>query len=309
VLKALDLRRGANVLEYGAGEGQIALHLARMGCNVTVVDIERRCLEIIASEAKSLGTSVATVHGGFGDGPDGVQFEAILFFEAFHHALDHFDVLERMRDRLAPGGRIVFAGEPILEPDSYWLPTLPYPWGPRLDALSLRAMRTYGWCELGFARDYFVEALLRAGFVTRFRASADTARGSAYIAQANDGVIEMGEPVLIEATGRPGEWHAPEGAHRWTAAEEAILPLDQSTRWTAVSLRLINHLPLGKTVWAIAGSESNEVMIRPGETVELTLPLRNTPPRLVLRCELTRLDQHAADQRSFGIAVQRVTYR
>jgi len=310
VLKALDLRRGARVLEYGAGEGQIAVQLARMGCDVTVVDIERRYLEIIESEAKSLHVSVATLHGRFGDGPEGMKFDAILFFEAFHHALDHLGLLPRLRDRLAPNGRIVFAGEPILEPDSHWAPTLPYPWGPRLDALSLCAMRSQGWCELGFARDYFGEALMRAGLIVRFQPSAGTARGAAYIAQAHNGVIEMGEPILVGANGRHDEWHAPEGTHRWTAAEEVVLPLDQSPGWTAVSLHLANWLPVRKRIRVIAGSESNEVMMQPGEIVELTVPLRDAPPRILLRCVLTGPGEYGptTDSRSFGIAVQRITY-
>jgi 2-polyprenyl-3-methyl-5-hydroxy-6-metoxy-1,4-benzoquinol methylase len=310
VLKALDLRRGARVLEYGAGEGLISVQLARMGCDVTVVDIEHRYLEIVKNEAESLHTSVTTLRGQFGDGPDDAKFDAILFFEAFHHALDHLSLLTRLRNRLAPNGRVVFAGEPIMEPGGYWTPTLPYPWGPRLDALSLRAMRTYGWCELGYSRDYFVEALMHAGFAVRFRPCAATARGAAYIAQVHDGAIEVGEPILIEAYGRSGEWHNPEGTHRWTAAEEVVLPLDRTPGWVAISIRLANWLPVAKRVSATAGDASKTVEIEAGGNVELILQLRDTPAHLLLRCELTRLDQFGptADDRSFGVAVQRLTY-
>jgi 2-polyprenyl-3-methyl-5-hydroxy-6-metoxy-1,4-benzoquinol methylase len=119
VLKALDLRRGARVLEYGAGEGHIAVQLARMGCGLTVDDIERRYLDIVKAEAAALHTSVAALHGQFGDGPDGATSDAILFFEAFHHALDHLGLLPRLRDRLAPNGRVVFASEPIMEAADY----------------------------------------------------------------------------------------------------------------------------------------------------------------------------------------------
>jgi 2-polyprenyl-3-methyl-5-hydroxy-6-metoxy-1,4-benzoquinol methylase len=308
VLKALDLRRGARVLEYGAGEGAIAVQLARMGCDVTVVDIERRYLDIVKAEAASLHTSVTTLHGQFGDGPDGATFDAILFFEAFHHALDHLGLLARLRDRLAPNGHVVFAGEPIMEPGSYWAPTLPYAWGPRLDALSLRAMRSYGWCELGYSRDYFVEALMRAGFVVHFRPCAGTSRGAAYIARAHNGVVEIGEPILIGVHGRSDEWHAPEGAHRWTAAEEAVLPLDRTSGWTAISIRLANWLPVAKQVSVAAGRESKTVLIEPNDFVEVTLPLRDTPPHLRLCCALTRLEA-SADTRAFGVAVQRLRYQ
>jgi hypothetical protein len=93
-------------------------------------------LDIVKVEAAALRTCVATLHGQFGDGPDGAMFDAILFFEAFHHALDHLGLLARLRDRLAPNGRVIFAGEPIMEAGDYWAPTLPHAWGPRLSARS-----------------------------------------------------------------------------------------------------------------------------------------------------------------------------
>jgi 2-polyprenyl-3-methyl-5-hydroxy-6-metoxy-1,4-benzoquinol methylase len=37
VLRNLDVRAGARVLEYGAGEGQLSIQLARMGCEVAIV--------------------------------------------------------------------------------------------------------------------------------------------------------------------------------------------------------------------------------------------------------------------------------
>src|SRR6185503_3089257 len=55
ILQAMNVRAGDSVLEYGAGDGQIALALARMGCDVWVIDIDERYLEIIQRQAKSLG--------------------------------------------------------------------------------------------------------------------------------------------------------------------------------------------------------------------------------------------------------------
>jgi SAM-dependent methyltransferase len=310
VLKALDVRRGARILEYGAGEGFMAVQLARLGCDVTVVDIEQRYLKIISSEAKALGASVRGIQGQFGDGPPDLKFDAILFFEAFHHALDHLDLLKQLRARLAANGRVFFAGEPIIEAGSYWEPTLPYPWGPRLDALSLRAMRAYGWCELGFSLGYFIEALMRAGFVVRFRPCADTARGSAYIAQIHQETIALGDAILIEAVGRPNDWHAPEGGHRWSASEEAVLPLDQTPGWRSISVQLANWVPSTKRIELRAGTESTSVTLRPGKTATVRLRLRDAPPRLVVSCELTRLDRFgpSEDLRALGVAVQSVTY-
>jgi hypothetical protein len=41
---------------------------------------------------------------------------------------------------------------------------LGYPWGPRLDGLSVWSSRTYGWLELGFDTRYFDAALARTGW-------------------------------------------------------------------------------------------------------------------------------------------------
>ena len=142
-LKALDVRPGQSVPEYGPGDGQICLNLARMGCRVTAVDIEARYLGMIRLQARALGVTVQTIHAEFGTAEPGLLYDRILFFEAFHHALGHQDLMGRLRDQLAADGAIVFVGEPILEPTNYYRNTLPYAWGPRLDGLSLRAMRAH----------------------------------------------------------------------------------------------------------------------------------------------------------------------
>jgi SAM-dependent methyltransferase len=183
ILRAMRLKADDSVLEYGAGDGQISLMLARMGCNVSVVDVEQRYLDAIKLQASALKTNVDTLCGQFGDNfPDGRKFDCILFFEAFHHCINHQEVLVRIRNFLTPNGRIIFSGEPIVDPDGHWRDVVPFPWGPRLDALSLRAMRCYGWCELGFQKPYFEELLRRTGFSFEFVSCPMTARGDCYIA-------------------------------------------------------------------------------------------------------------------------------
>jgi hypothetical protein len=65
-------------------------------------------------------------------------------------------MLQKLHSIVRPGGAVYFASEPV-QP-------MPYPWGPRLDGLSLWSTRTYGWLELGFAMDYFDLALARTGW-------------------------------------------------------------------------------------------------------------------------------------------------
>jgi hypothetical protein len=54
---------------------------------------------------------------------------------------------------------VLFAAEPVQRLD--------YPWGPRLDGLSVWSSRTYGWLELGFDMQYFDAALARTGWKGR----------------------------------------------------------------------------------------------------------------------------------------------
>jgi hypothetical protein len=68
----------------------------------------------------------------------------------------------------------------MIEAGSYWEPTVPFPWGPRCDLLSLWAMRTHGWMELGF-REYSFEAARRAGWTVTKEECSLTSRGTTYL--------------------------------------------------------------------------------------------------------------------------------
>jgi SAM-dependent methyltransferase len=87
------------------------------------------------------------------------KFDAAVFYESFHHCADHLALLERLHGIVRPDGVVVFAAEPVQR--------LGYPWGPRLDGLSVWSSRTYGWLELGFDTRYFDSALARTGWVGR----------------------------------------------------------------------------------------------------------------------------------------------
>lgn len=182
ILRAMGVKAGHSVIEYGAGEGQLAIMLARMGCRVAAVDIEPKYLEAIALQCGALGVEITPHAGLFGSAPSGFErVDRIVFFESFHHAVDHEALIPRLRDRLDEDGAIVMAGEPILEDGNYWLPVIPYLWGPRLDGLSVFAMRSYGWCELGFREQYLLELFDRHGFTTTKTECPMTARGNTYV--------------------------------------------------------------------------------------------------------------------------------
>lgn len=182
IFQVSDIRPGARVLEFGPGDGQIAVNLARMGCNVTVVDIEPKYLETIRIQASYYGVNIRAIEGDFLTRLVD-EFDLIVFFETFHHCLDHLLLLESMQKNLSAGGRILFAGEPIIPSGSPWAPAVPFPWGLRLDALSLSAVKNYGWMELGFQEKYFEDALARTGWISEKFESRTNGRASGYLAR------------------------------------------------------------------------------------------------------------------------------
>ena len=71
VLRVLDAKPGMKVLEYGPGEGAIALEAAKAGCHVSVVDIEKRYLDRIQWRASRDDITIRTCLGEFGVDPGG----------------------------------------------------------------------------------------------------------------------------------------------------------------------------------------------------------------------------------------------
>lgn len=180
ILRLLDLTPGASLIEYGAGQGNLSILLAMAGVEVTAIDISPEYVELIRRRAERAELPIEAVVGEFGDAPPGGdKADAILFYEAFHHAADHQHLIRTLRDRLEPHGRVIFAGEPIIDsPVQPWIG----PWGVRVDGVSLWAIRQHHCLELGYASAYFREMLSRNGFTVEFHACRETGIGDSWIA-------------------------------------------------------------------------------------------------------------------------------
>ncbi len=160
-IKTLDLAPGSRILEFGPGWGNTTLALAQMGHSVTAIDMSREFLDLITARAEHFHGHIETLEGDFSRVNElEDRWDAVLFFESFHHSTDHLELLTQLHDILAPGGKVLFASEPIAR-DFY------APWGPRLDGESLWAIRRNGWFELGFETSYFLGALRRSGWSAR----------------------------------------------------------------------------------------------------------------------------------------------
>lgn len=311
ILRTLNVKCGDCALEYGPGEGQLLLSLARMGCEVYAIDIEQRFLDLIGRDARKSGVMVHTKRGVFGDGFEGKKFDRIYCFEAFHHCLDHVQALTRMRTNLNAEGYMLFAGEPILPLMSDDYTIVPYPWGLRLDGESLRSIIEFGWMELGFSLDYFAELLFRAGLTAEVKACPGTWRGNCIVAKPYDRFFPILSPVEVRVDGSRNGWHSPEPLHRWTDGE-AYIPVAKHESFNAVSFNLTNYLPFTIQVVASIGARKVTLSMESGETKNMKISLKATDRMVRLFSEPTLIVENSSvtdlQSRMLGVAVKSIEF-
>jgi SAM-dependent methyltransferase len=144
------------VVEFGPGWGNLTRDLVATGLDVTAVELDEKFCRLIAQRCEGGPGAIAVVQGDMLGFTPERRYDAAVFFESFHHCSDHLAMLRRLHDIVRPGGAVLFAAEPVQRLD--------YPWGPRLDGLSVWSSRTHGWLELGFDIRYFDRALVRTGW-------------------------------------------------------------------------------------------------------------------------------------------------
>lgn len=165
LLKVANLTPNARILEVGCGMGSLTWNLARMGYRVDALDPNIAQCEIVAESTKGFSAKPniipMTLDEWLDVKPDYYRYDAIIFFESFHHVIDHQACIDRLlTSHMEFDAKILLAAEPIFETTT---DILPYPWGPRLDGESLRAMRRWGWLELGYTEDYLKKLFKKFG--------------------------------------------------------------------------------------------------------------------------------------------------
>lgn len=160
----------ARVVEFGPGWGNLTMDLVATGFDVTAVDVSEEFCALLQARC-AFPERLHVVRSDMLAFEPPEPFDAAIFFESFHHCADHLAMLRRLHDVVTHDAVVLFAGEPIGHHA--------YPWGPRLDGISLWSTRTYGWLELGFDRRYFADALARTGWTGRRRAIRRIGPGSA----------------------------------------------------------------------------------------------------------------------------------
>ena len=309
IMRLLELPNdsSASILEYGSGSGQLLLLLARMGLDVHAVDIDQPSLDLVTAQANAMGLDIKQEKALFGEGFEGKRFDRIVFFEAFHHAWDFENLLDRLSERLAPGGLLILCGEPVVSQPTQ---SIPFPWGPRLDALSIFCMRHFGWMELGFCEDYFFDVFNLHGWLITDHHIAGVGRASAYVAKRALGtIVRLGDDFAIGRRFSQG-WDAPEGKHRWTNQTVAQFPNPLSSG-ADITVRFSNFLPVKKNVSVKCGDAIQKMRV-PAGTLNCELRLTNATGKIIeIGCEVhrpTKLIRHSTDTRNLGIAVSEIEF-
>ncbi len=309
ILRHLDVRPGANILEYGPGEGQLSIHLARMGCNVYGIDIEQRFLNAIQRQCEALGVKITTRMGYFGEGFDGQQFDRVLFFEAFHHSFDHFNLLLRIRELLKDDGFICFSGEPIIPADSPDGMILPYPWGLRLDGDAVRSTAEFGWMELGYQEPYFVELLTRCGYAVERHRCPMGARGDVYLGRKFTSRYPLDRDTLLMTYKNQSGWHATEGTHRWTDGD-AWFPLP-ATGYGTARLTVVNSGPQATDVTLSCSSDKQQLHLESGAEAQISVKIRPEGGNLRIQSGTfipSAIHPGSTDTRKLGVMVRAIEF-
>lgn len=113
ILGALALRGDESVLDVGAGDGYLAVPIARTiqgRGRVVALDIDREALSELEARAKAAGIAARTIETRTVDPGDPAlgdeHFDLILLSEVDHLLPDRARYLDRLRPHLARGGKL-----------------------------------------------------------------------------------------------------------------------------------------------------------------------------------------------------------
>jgi SAM-dependent methyltransferase len=235
MLKHCGLKPGDWALEYGAGFGQTALALARLGVNVDTVDVSERFCGWVLEQAEFFGVPLTPFKGRFGDAPrPGQRYKVVWFYESFHHCLDFARVVRELPKLLAPGGRVILSGEPIVERENV---AVPYPWGLRLHSEVVAVVRRQRWFELGFSEDFLFELFANAGFVMERIDCEPSLFGRMYVCEHRPRKMAMASQWMPPSL--CASWGEHSGRGRWSGGA-SYWPLDRLDSPSTVELDLEN---------------------------------------------------------------------
>lgn len=134
------------------------------------VDINSDFTDLVTKRLTRRGNPHKVTVSGFDQFDSAETYDLIFFYECLHHSVKMCETVGHMTKFLKPGGKMIFAGEPIT---SSWFPD----WGLRLDPLSVCYIRKFGWFETGWSKSCLKRTFERAGLKLKTTKESDWITG------------------------------------------------------------------------------------------------------------------------------------
>lgn len=302
LIQKLNLGANSRIVEFGPGWGNTTLHLAQMDYKVTAVDVEPSFIDLIRYRTEMFSKKVDLVNKDMLEFTSDEKYDAALFFESFHHCSNHLKLLANLNSLINENGIIAFAAEPIAD--------FPYPWGVRLDGISVWSIRKFGWLELGFDTTYFLKTLLSLGWTPRRYRSDASPIADVIVARKSNMYYEPSEMTLPPdecKTWAPKETD-PNVKLRFTQAA-SVMTCKKDVNVKFVELCVGNYAPFDLNVRLSAGSVSTTFRVpkQMGKDI-YRIPIQDWNGKIVITSKTWQPSRflHNSDERELGVAVHYV---
>lgn len=306
LFRLVDFKNGEVAIEFGAGHGHLTMQLIMTGLKVTAVDLNEFELNSLKARAKSINSDIDILLSNFTDVnfPNN-SFKYVIFKSSFHHCMQHRDLLTQLYNMLEDNGKLIFCDEPVFE---NW----DQPWGIRCDLESIWAIRSFGWLELGFSYDYFINLLLLKGFYCRKYNFTESKSESIFIAEKIKDYIplsEMSFSTTIENSLWP-EFSFSDKKYRFMKTEhiEIIIPEIWQDK-KQIKLKGHNFLSEAISVSIHSGTKSYKYNIQPFTEFifkidDFTSKLNITSDLLIPEKLNKKSKYYSKDSRKLGFSIE-----
>ena len=302
LIKTMNLKPNSRIVEFGPGWGNTTLHFTQMGYEVTAVDSERSFIDLIRYRTEMLSKKIELVNKDMLDFSSSTRYDAAVFFECFHHCANHLKLIKNLHDLINDDGLIAFAAEPIAD-----APYFPYPWGVRLEGMSVWSIRRFGWLELGFDTSYFMRTLLLFGWTPRRYRSDASPIADVIIARKSHMYYEPSEITLPPdecQTWAPKE-SDPNIKLRFTQGQ-SVMSCDKHINAKFVEFCISNYAPFSLDVKLMAGS-STKIFNLPKSSLKCLyqIPIEDWNGKITISSKTWKPAQviRNSDPRELGVAV------
>lgn len=233
-----------------------------------------------------------------------VKYDAAVFFECFHHCANHLQLLKNLQNLITDEGLIAFAAEPVTD--------FPFPWGLRLDGMSIWSIRKFGWLENGFDTSYFMRTLLMLGWTPKRYRSDASPLADVIIAKKSNMFYQPSEITLPPDECRT--WASketdPDLKLRFTGAKSTITCASNiDAKFTEFCIT--NYAPFDININITAGSSMRSVCIPKSSSQGLyKIPIQEWNGKITIASKTWQPSKvfRSGDTRELGVAIHSFSF-